>query len=370
MSGEPGRLFEGQHQKLGFAVFNEVFRARKIGVLVGESGTGKTELIKTYIRRCAARQAIEDERRRVISFEEALQEFEREGVFSTPAMARQRAWLLERFGGRETGRASSREISHWRVAFRDHPKMPPPDLEEPQLEEDEPKIVPRPVLIVPSKTTTPTGLVRLVHQRIGRPRRPAFQFTEDALDASLEELRHKTSLFLIVDEAQRMQVETAEVLREFYDDGDAPIMLCGTPDLDALLGRPALASLRRRVAIREVIRPLSEEELREFLPDIGARFIGALHAYSEGRFGVIVNLLDAAEQVRAADGRRSLTLEDLEEGAKMVPAATPYALGRRVRQAEGVEGRGARAEREGKDGTTAAVASGEALRAKAARSAG
>lgn len=362
MKDETEKFFEGWQQALGFALFHQIFLSRRIGLLVGEAGTGKTEIIHSYIEHCAARRAKESERRRIIRFEDAVERFEREQLFHCPATAQERTWLGQRFGSHKDGRMSPLELSHWQQAYRRQSAGPPVEL--PDLDFSDPPTVPRPILITPSATTTQSGLVRLVFDRLGRPRRASAVYTEDFLLASLQELREKHNTMLIFDEAQRMRAETLMVAREFHDDGGAPIALVATPDIAAVLNRPALGSVQNRIAIREEIKPLSQKQLSVFLPHLGPRLIAVLHAASEGRFRTILHLLEASEQVRLANNEAKLTVEYLEEACLMVPEARRYAgTWRTIRAQESTDV-------DGKEGKAAAAASEATLRGKAARSAG
>lgn len=70
---------------------------------------------------------------------------------------------------------------------------------------------------------------------------------------------------LVVDEAQRMPVETLERLRilsnlETARDKLLQIVLCGQPELDGVLAAPELRQLRQRIALRATIRPLTAAE--------------------------------------------------------------------------------------------------------------
>lgn len=363
MKDEAEKLFLGWQQALGYALFNQVFRQRRIGLLVGGAGTGKTEIIHSYIEHCAARRAKESERRRIIGFEDALERFEREQLFHCPATAKERTWLGQRFGAHKDCRMSPLELSHWQEAYRRQSDGPPTQLPDLDLGDNDPPTVPRPILVTPSATTTQTGLVRLVFDCLGRPRRGSAVYTEDFLLASLEELRQKYNTMLVFDEAQRMRAETLMVAREFHDDAGAPIVLVATPDIAAILNRPMLASVRSRIAIREEIKPLSEKQLAAFLPHLGPRLIAVLHGCSQGMLRTVLHLLEASEQVRLANNGAKLTVEYLEEACLMVPEARRYAArGRTVRAEESADG-------EWKD-DKAAAASEATIRRKAAQRVG
>jgi type II secretory pathway predicted ATPase ExeA len=75
---------------------------------------------------------------------------------------------------------------------------------------------------------------------------------------------------LLIDEAQHLSVELLEELRMLGNlEGQAgkavQVVLIGQPELLDTLGRPELASLRQRVAVRATLEPLGVEEAADYL---------------------------------------------------------------------------------------------------------
>ena len=91
------------------------------------------------------------------------------------------------------------------------------------------------------------------------------------LHASLIDLYQQGKhVLMVVDEAQRMPVDTIERLRilsnlETAHDKLLQIVLCGQPELEELMARPQLRQLRERIAVRSVIRPLNRAESFDYV---------------------------------------------------------------------------------------------------------
>jgi type II secretory pathway predicted ATPase ExeA len=75
---------------------------------------------------------------------------------------------------------------------------------------------------------------------------------------------------LVLDEAQHLSADLLEELRllgnlEGRAGAAVPVVLVGQTELLATLGRPELASLRQRIAVRAVLAPLEVEEAADYL---------------------------------------------------------------------------------------------------------
>jgi len=93
--------------------------------------------------------------------------------------------------------------------------------------------------------------------------------TDDMLrrlrEALIEYYAAGRNVFLVIDEAQNMPVDTLENLRmltnlETTKDKLLQIVLLGQPELETKLARYELRQLRQRIAVRAVLKPLSNEE--------------------------------------------------------------------------------------------------------------
>ncbi len=86
----------------------------------------------------------------------------------------------------------------------------------------------------------------------------------------IEKYKNNQNIILIIDEAQGMPEDTLEQLRilsnlETTKEKLLQIILVGQPELDDKLHRKGLRQLRQRIAIRALIKPLSEQESFEYI---------------------------------------------------------------------------------------------------------
>jgi general secretion pathway protein A len=137
---------------------------------------------------------------------------------------------------------------------------------------------------------------------------------------------------LIVDEAQRMPVETLERLRilsnlETAKDKLLQIVLCGQPELGDVLAGRALRQLRDRIAVRSEIRPLTGEESVAYVRHrLGRVTYGATPVFEAGALRLIVRhargnprriniLCDNALVAGYADQKKPVTAKVVREAA-------------------------------------------------------
>jgi general secretion pathway protein A len=115
-------------------------------------------------------------------------------------------------------------------------------------------------------------LVGMVFRELSLPDPPS------GLTAAVEELQrrlieiyeHGRRVVVVIDEAQRVPVETLERLRVFSNletskEKLLQIVLCGQPEFDQLLERPELRQLRQRVALRATIQLLTRQQSRAYV---------------------------------------------------------------------------------------------------------
>ena len=86
----------------------------------------------------------------------------------------------------------------------------------------------------------------------------------------IEEYQKGKMVVLLIDEAQNIPVATLEHLRmlsnlETPKDKLIQIVLLGQPELDSLLDRYELRQIRQRIAVRAMIRPLSQQESVQYI---------------------------------------------------------------------------------------------------------
>ena len=128
---------------------------------------------------------------------------------------------------------------------------------------------------------------------------------------------------LILDEAQQLPVEGLEFLRLVAESHNRTLMslvLVATESFARLLGRPALAPLAGRLALRIRIPPLTPEQAADFVEHafttVGMRNLlapsatASLHAAAAGSPRRIGTLLAAAMQ-RALDKRSNLLTDEI-----------------------------------------------------------
>ena len=145
---------------------------------------------------------------------------------------------------------------------------------------------------------------------------------------------------IIVDEAQHLTPATLEQLRllsNFQTTGHTllQILLAGQPELRARLDRPELRQLKQRIAFRCTLRPLTPDELREYvrfrLQVAGARdldlftdrALARIAAYSGGIPRVVNALADHALLIGYAAQRRRLDGDTVDEAIAYLEDGAP-----------------------------------------------
>lgn len=86
----------------------------------------------------------------------------------------------------------------------------------------------------------------------------------------IDEYNNGKNIFLVIDEAQNMPMKTLENLRmlsnlETTKDKLLQIVLVGQPELDRKLSRYELRQLRQRIAVRAVLKPLTDQESLDYI---------------------------------------------------------------------------------------------------------
>ena len=145
---------------------------------------------------------------------------------------------------------------------------------------------------------------------------------------------------IVVDEAQHLTPATLEQLRllsNFQTTGHTllQILLAGQPELRARLDRPELRQLKQRIAFRCTIRPLTPDELREYvrfrLRVAGARdldlftdrALARIADYSGGIPRVVNALADHALLIGYAAQRRRLDRDTVDEAIAYLEDGAP-----------------------------------------------
>jgi general secretion pathway protein A len=86
----------------------------------------------------------------------------------------------------------------------------------------------------------------------------------------LDELRKRSNVVLILDEAQNLKTSTLEEIRmlsnlETEKEKLVQIILVGQPELRRKLSSPSLVQLRQRISVRFHINPLSRDEIDHYI---------------------------------------------------------------------------------------------------------
>jgi general secretion pathway protein A len=141
------------------------------------------------------------------------------------------------------------------------------------------------------------------------------------------------TLALLIDEAQHLSAETLERLRllsnlETDREKLLQIVLCGQPELEAVLDHPRLRQLRQRIAVRCRLRRLPASDVPTYVAHririaggssrrlFGRRPLRLVAAYSAGLPRLVNVLCDAALLIAYALGRSAVSAADVREAAR------------------------------------------------------
>lgn len=151
----------------------------------------------------------------------------------------------------------------------------------------------------------------------------------------LDSYKANRRVVLIVDEAQRMPAETMERLRVLSNLETAKakllqIVLCGQPELEALLAQDSLRQIRERIAVRAYIGPLTPEDalayIRHRVECVGGQ---AEQIFSRGALKEIIQrtkgnprllnvLCDNALVAGFANRERAISAHTVQEAAEVI----------------------------------------------------
>jgi general secretion pathway protein A len=119
---------------------------------------------------------------------------------------------------------------------------------------------------------TPEGLLRSLLSELNVPHDGlSFEAMQERLnDLILQESKNGKRIVVVVDEAQNFREPVLEVLRmlsnfETSQDKLIHIILSGQPQLAEILFSPAIEQLRQRISIMAVLRPLSVEDVKDYI---------------------------------------------------------------------------------------------------------
>jgi type II secretory pathway predicted ATPase ExeA len=142
----------------------------------------------------------------------------------------------------------------------------------------------------------------------------------DLYDNAVEQIRARPYL-LIVDEADRLRMDCFEILRDFWDDTQMPMLLVGNEVLNEKLNRQH-ERLSRRIRLRFEEPPLQEGDLRKVLEFMGYAVaddeFDLLWKHVGGSPGWAQALIENAEEI-AASRRVKREIEALAGALRYFP---------------------------------------------------
>ncbi|NDY42317.1 AAA family ATPase [Dissulfurirhabdus thermomarina] len=154
-------------------------------------------------------------------------------------------------------------------------------------------------------------------------------------DAMLDLAEQGRELLVVVDEAQNVPRETLEQLRllsnlETRREKLLQIVLVGQPELEDVLADPALGQLTQRVAVKEVLRPLSREETAEYVAfrlakagrgdmRLDRRTLDRVYERTKGIPRLVNRLMDRALLMACAAGKGRVGTREVQESGETVP---------------------------------------------------
>lgn len=129
-----------------------------------------------------------------------------------------------------------------------------------------------PILIL-SPAVEPLGLLQLLHGELGLPSPPEYSLASllQTFQHNLLQLAEKQQeLFIIIDEAQNMPIETLEQLRMLsnLETGKKKLMqilLVGQTELEEVLTNKRLGQLVQRIVVHEKLQPLNREQIAHYV---------------------------------------------------------------------------------------------------------
>ncbi len=192
-----------------------------------------------------------------------------------------------------------------------------------------------PCLILTPKLD-PTGLLRLILEELKRPTDgDQGSLLKGFQEVLLEFASKGKELFIVVDEAQNIPLETLEQLRllsnlETSRKKLLQILLLGQPELERLLKDKRLGQLAQRITIKETLRPLDKKETQEYVnfrlaqagrADLSLSWLSLWRLYmaTNGIPRRINRLMDRALLMASASGSNRIRTQDISSAIKTLP---------------------------------------------------
>ena len=154
------------------------------------------------------------------------------------------------------------------------------------------------------------------------PLKPTYFEIFSEYESRVEAIPDPTSL-IVVDEADRMRMNSLEQLRSIFDENGFGMVLIGMPGIEKRIARyPQFFS---RIGFVHEFRPLSDADIQVLLerrwapvgihlpaPCPGPEVIAAVIRLTRGNFRLLVRLLTQMERVVAINGLETLSVDVVE----------------------------------------------------------
>ena len=151
---------------------------------------------------------------------------------------------------------------------------------------------------------------------------PLYFQTYQAFQARKKEVKDPTSL-IVVDEADRLQMNSLEQLRSCFDGGGVGMILIGMPGIEKRVAR--FPQFYSRIGFVHEFRPLTPEEMRSLLerhwPPVGVRLpestfmpevVARLIRITSGNLRLLTRLLTQIERVLNVNDAQAVSLDIVE----------------------------------------------------------
>ena len=196
--------------------------------------------------------------------------------------------------------------------------------------------------LIVAPRVSPAGLLKLILEDLGVDTGDIQEtaLLQKMLEAHVVELAQEgKELVIIVDEAQNLPHDTLEQLR-LMSNIETPkkkllqVILIGQPELVSLVTSSSLGQLAQRITINETLRPLKEQEVKDYILyrlhksggggiHIGDPAIREVFKASGGIPRLVNKIMDRALLVAASRGERDISQKVVKEALETLPNLCP-----------------------------------------------
>ncbi|RMA97532.1 ExeA family protein [Hydrogenothermus marinus] len=151
-------------------------------------------------------------------------------------------------------------------------------------------------------------------------------------DYLIQKKNEGKKVFIIIDEAQNLPIETLEELRilsnlETENEKLLQILLLGQPELEKKLNDPRLRQLKQRITLFIKLEPLNEKEIEDYIKfriskatdkpiDIDKKAVKLIEKYSKGIPRIINQIMDRALIAAYMEEKRKVSIEEIKAAIK------------------------------------------------------